>query len=409
MKAILFTSLIFLISVFHLFSQGQWEVVQTPVSENFTAVWVVDETKIIIVSDQGTLIGTDDGGATWYDTWFAGAGLTSIWFSDANNGAILSSGSIVKIYKTNDGGENWQDYTVDTLDAGNAVFFTNQNNGYVAGSYDGKNNIRISIDGGQSWGSVFMPYIMGSVFNDIYFRNEVDGNIVGTDGTFYSTADGGEIWAMNISFPAVDLNAIYNFGEQFGVVVGDGGTSFFTINDWYQHTEINSPVSENLNAVSGAPGSNKIWAVGDEGTILYLDNYLLGWSVQNSGTTENLNDVFILNENFGVAVGDNGTVLFMSNPNFVDDLKTDVALSVFPNPVSNKSVIRYNVTSKGNISLNIYDLLGNEVIHLFDGEKPAGRYKIAFNSSGLQNGIYFVGFSAGNQIVFKKVIIVRQE
>ncbi len=138
-------------------------------------------------------------------------------------------------------------------------------------------------------------------------------------------------------------------------------------------------------------------------------NYLLGWSVQNSGTTENLNDVFILNENFGVAVGDNGTVLFMSNPNFVDDLKTDVALSVFPNPVSNKSVIRYNVTSKGNISLNIYDLLGNKVIHLFDGEKPAGRYKIAFNSSGLQNGIYFVGFSAGNQIVFKKVIIVRQE
>jgi photosystem II stability/assembly factor-like uncharacterized protein len=405
MKTIAITLSIFFISFFHLFSQVQWESVQTPVSENFTSVWILDTGKIIIVSDQGTIVKTNDGGVTWNTSAFAGNNFRSIYFLDNLNGAFVSNGTNVGVFKTNDGGENWQSFAVDSLDTGNALFLTNNNNIYVVGSFENKNNIRISYDGGLNWVKSFMPYIIGSEFYDIFFRDENNGIMVGTDGVFYSTNDGGALWGMNITFPVVNLNAIYNFGEQYGIVVGDEGKAFFTINDWYQYIDLNTNVAADLNGVWGAPGTFKMWAVGDSGTILFSEYYPLGWLIQNSGTTENLNDVFILNENFGVAVGDNGTVLFMSNPNSVGELSRNAEISVFPNPFKNKTKIRYDISSQCPVELKVFDLPGNEVLSLFKGEKQPGSYEIVFDASGLHSGIYFVRLNAGSYSTFKKIVI----
>jgi hypothetical protein len=168
---------------------------------------------------------------------------------------------------------------------------------------------------------------------------------------------------------------------------------------------LNTNVAANLNGVWGAPGTFKMWAVGDSGTILFSEYYPLGWLIQNSGTTENLNDVFILNENFGVAVGDNGTVLFMSNPNSVGELSRNPEISVFPNPFKNKTKIRYDISSQCPVELKVFDLLGNEELSLFKGEKQPGSYEIVFDASGLHSGIYFVRLNAGSYSTFKKMLI----
>jgi photosystem II stability/assembly factor-like uncharacterized protein len=131
MKTIALTLSFFLVSFFHLFSQVQWESVQTPVSENFTSVWILDTGKVIIVSDQGTIVETNDGGVTWNTSAFAGNNFRSIYFLDNLNGAFVSNGTNVGVFKTNDGGENWQSFAVDSLDTGNALFLTNNNNIYA--------------------------------------------------------------------------------------------------------------------------------------------------------------------------------------------------------------------------------------------------------------------------------------
>jgi hypothetical protein len=139
--------------------------------------------------------------------------------------------------------------------------------------------------------------------------------------------------------------------------------------------------------------------------ILYTEYYPLGWLIQNSGTNENLNDVFILNESFGVTVGNNGTVLFMSNPNSVGELNRSPEISVFPNPFGNKTTIKYEISSQSSVGLKVFDLLGNEVSNLFKGEKQPGSYEIVFDASGLHNGIYFVRLNAGSNSTFKKIVV----
>jgi len=89
-------------------------------------------------------------------------------------------------------------------------------------------------------------------------------------------------------------------------------------------TKAVSPTSNNLNAVHGrgrpnTPGltSQEVWAVGDNGTIIYYDGVSGNWVAQASGTTAHLRAVYIYPTNklvggvniAGWACGDGGTLL----------------------------------------------------------------------------------------------------
>ncbi len=398
-KAILSSILIF--SVFHLFSQVEWVSIQSPVTENLTSAWMTDSGLIIIVSDEGTIIRSTDGGETWNDVTFPEYSFQSVSFSDNVNGAIVSSADSVVVFTTNDGGENWQLVSIVNLSEANCISFYNSITGVVAGSYFNSNECYYTDDGGQNWYPSSYSHILESVFYDANFRNDTVGNLVGTDGTFYSTNDGGATWAMDVSFPLINLNSIYNFGEQFGVVVGDDGSAFFTINSWSQHIILNTNVTADLNGVWGAPGTNKIWAVGDSGTIIYMDNYLLGWTLQNSGTTENLNDVFILNENSGIAVGDNGTILMLSNPNSVDEPDILSAVFVYPNP--SNGVITVEVGEKsGELTVKIKDMNGKTVLTTGMNSK-----KIKLRTDNLPSGVYSVEvLSSNHQCLHSEKVVI---
>src|SRR5580658_5646791 len=64
--------------------------------------------------------------------------------------------------------------------------------------------------------------------------------------------------------------------------------------------------SKNLNAVNGL-SDTAVWAVGDQGTILYWNGAAL--AQETSGTTANLRSVWAVDANHVYAVGDSGTIL----------------------------------------------------------------------------------------------------
>jgi hypothetical protein len=39
--------------------------------------------------------------------------------------------------------------------------------------------------------------------------------------------------------------------------------------------------------------------------------------------------------------------------------------------------------------------------------KPAGKYEVEFNASGLSSGIYFYTFNSGNYTGAKKMVLIR--
>jgi len=104
------------------------------------------------------------------------------------------------------------------------------------------------------------------------------------------------------------LNDIYFFDEFNGILVGSNGTILHTIDGGNTWNQINSSTEQYLYAISFING-NIGWIVGTEGTILKTTNSGLSWTVQNSPTSERLESIWIIDENNVWIVGFNGTIL----------------------------------------------------------------------------------------------------
>jgi hypothetical protein len=89
----------------------------------------------------------------------------------------------------------------------------------------------------------------------------------------------------------------------------------------------------------------------------------------------------------------------------------------YPNPFNPTTTISYTIPDvistpihRGrnlDVTLKIYDVLGNEVAVLVDENKPAGNYEVIFNSDNLSSGVYFYKLSFRNLEVVKKMILMR--
>ncbi|NWF50894.1 MAG: T9SS type A sorting domain-containing protein [Ignavibacteriaceae bacterium] len=79
----------------------------------------------------------------------------------------------------------------------------------------------------------------------------------------------------------------------------------------------------------------------------------------------------------------------------------------YPNPFNGETKIRFRVREAGYVFLSVFDLLGNEVMKIKDGFKPAGTYEISFNSGELPTGIYFYKLTAGNFSEVKKMVLMK--
>jgi mannan endo-1,4-beta-mannosidase len=74
--------------------------------------------------------------------------------------------------------------------------------------------------------------------------------------------------------------------------------------------------------------------------------------------------------------------------------------------------IQYSVGSLGGeltnrISLVVYDILGSEVVTLFDGRQNTGEYAVEFNTLNLPSGVYFYTLQASGFRETKKMILMR--
>ncbi len=79
----------------------------------------------------------------------------------------------------------------------------------------------------------------------------------------------------------------------------------------------------------------------------------------------------------------------------------------YPNPFNPSTTILFSIPQRGNVSLKIYDVLGNEVATLVNDEKPAGMYEVEFDASQLSSGVYFYRIITDSFIQTKKMILIR--
>jgi hypothetical protein len=83
----------------------------------------------------------------------------------------------------------------------------------------------------------------------------------------------------------------------------------------------------------------------------------------------------------------------------------------YPNPFNPSTVISYQLPVTSNVTLKVYDILGNEIATLVNEEKQPGIYEVEFNLvSGIRNpasGVYFYKLIAGEFTQTRKMILLR--
>ncbi|MBS4032853.1 MAG: T9SS type A sorting domain-containing protein [Ignavibacterium sp.] len=86
----------------------------------------------------------------------------------------------------------------------------------------------------------------------------------------------------------------------------------------------------------------------------------------------------------------------------------------YPNPFNPGTTIKYSIpiviSTEGrnlNVTLKVFDVLGNEVATLVDEYKPAGSYEVSFDASSISSGIYLYKLQVGTFFDMKKMILIK--
>jgi hypothetical protein len=79
----------------------------------------------------------------------------------------------------------------------------------------------------------------------------------------------------------------------------------------------------------------------------------------------------------------------------------------YPNPFNPTTTINYSVPKSGNVSLKVYNLLGQEVATLFAGVQQSGSHTAVFDGSRFASGVYFYRLEAGASSITKKLVLMK--
>jgi len=367
--------------------------------------------------DRGDILSTNDGGKTWElkysigDSCIDGGTFTDCIFFDEFTGYCLAGG----IYKTTDGGNNWAEiyefYPDPFIDSfhGNDMYFRNEQIGWVVGSYEintGETAILKTTDGGYTWDVL---YNCPNTYNlhSIYF-SDTTGWAVGESGMIVKCIQ--DEWVKTTPLTDLPLKKVFSIDDNVWISGGymndQNSFAIFLKSDdngqtWIKNQAIPYLINDmyfidsNLGLAVGADKANN-------GVILKSTNGGDTWEVIVDSLPGPLNSIFI-KDNYGWAAGpylvlrttDAGTTWIDDRNNKTYPTEFELKQN-YPNPFNPNTTLSFVIGHLSFVTLKIYDILGREIAILVSEEKPAGEYEVEFNANKFSSGIYFYSLKTEN-------------
>jgi hypothetical protein len=113
----------------------------------------------------------------------------------------------------------------------------------------------------------------------------------------------------------------------------------------------------------------------------------------------------VINSSIGYNIINNGDG---KNDSRTKTINYENNISLFPNPTSNFSVLKLNLSKASIIYANVLDLKGNQIMEILDRKLfSSGEGYLEINSSNLANGVYIVKTNIDDKIFYEKLIILH--
>jgi len=186
--------------------------------------------------------------------------------------------------------------------------------------------------------------------------------------------------------------------SSFSAVIMDNGIKL----KWRTETEVNNYGFEILRTHTSTPLSVTDWDV-------------LGF-VQGNGNSNSPKDYSFLDENISSGKFQYLLKQLDTDGNFEYSKIIEVDLGSpgkfelsqnYPNPFNPTTTISFSLPQSGNVTLKIYNTIGEQVAELVKGYKEAGIYSINFDASKLNSGVYIYQISTDNLTQTKKMMLIK--
>jgi hypothetical protein len=79
----------------------------------------------------------------------------------------------------------------------------------------------------------------------------------------------------------------------------------------------------------------------------------------------------------------------------------------YPNPFNPATEIEFTIPVAEKVKLTIYNILGERIISVVDGDLLAGKHAYRFDGRNLSSGVYFYRLEAGNFVQSRKMVLLR--
>jgi hypothetical protein len=79
----------------------------------------------------------------------------------------------------------------------------------------------------------------------------------------------------------------------------------------------------------------------------------------------------------------------------------------YPNPFNPTTTIPFDVPQAADVTLSVYNLLGEEVARLVDRRLPAGTYDATWDATEIASGIYLARLRAGTVVQTRRMVLVK--
>jgi hypothetical protein len=363
------------------------------------------------------------GSALIYSTLIGGSGNTSFETGDQGNSiaidingnafitgqaSSLNYPTTPGVFQTTFAGSNFDAFVTKLNPSGSELLYSS----YLGGnSYDIGNSIAIDAGGNA--------YITGGTYSS---------NYPVTNGAFQNTLGGYEnvfVTKMNPAGSAliystfIGGSGISNGGTSFGGY-GDQGNSIIIdssmnayITGYTNSTDFPTTKDAFQTSLGGSQNQNTfVTKLNSTGSVLLYSTYLggNGWDYSQSIAIDTSGNCFTTgytnSSNFPTSSGAYQTTYGGGQYDmFVTKLNLSPATIVltdgpfipnkfelmqnFPNPFNPSTIIRYALPFSSSVKIEVYNMLGQKVRELLNGQKKAGYYEVNFNTTGLSSGVYF--------------------
>ncbi|MBK7107051.1 MAG: T9SS type A sorting domain-containing protein [Ignavibacteriae bacterium] len=195
--------------------------------------------------------------------------------------------------------------------------------------------------------------------------------------------------------------------DVFSVVSNDGAT-------WTNETNLTQTADLDENDVSAVFDNGKLHVMwtsdpwgGRDRILTYADDYQANYVLWNGGGKHFSYPIRSDEANYA-------QILYKAVP--VADLLTAVEDFVpaqlelnqnYPNPFNPTTSISYSLLSKSDVSLKVYNNIGQLVTTLVNGVNEAGSHQVNFNASNLASGVYYYTIKVGEFTSTKKMMLLK--